>query len=266
MNLFFRELKAYRNMTVIWIMALSVLACVFLLMYPAFANDVVVSKSIISNLPPAIRNAFELSTNGFFTIYGFFAYLTTFLVLAGAVQSMNLGVNVLSKEDSGKTADFLLTKPVSRRRVFICKVLAVFSLIIVTNIIFCAVSLVTAKLVSVDSFSSHTFLLISGILFLVQMFFMALGLLLSLIIPKIKSSIVVALPTVFAFFIVGMLGSILGDDNIKYLSPFKFFDHNYIINNNNYELKFLIIDAVFVAIVIIVSYVIYIKKDIKAGS
>lgn len=266
MNIFIRELKAYRKSTLTWIASLSALVFFFLLMFPAFTNDVKTSQEILENFPLAVRSVLDISLQNFFTVYGFFAYLFTFVALAGAIQAMNLGVSIISKEDSGKTVDFLLTKPVSRARVITSKLLAASCLIVLTNIIFSLVALMTAKIVSTAAFSSKTFLLISATLLLIQIFFLALGFLFSVIIPKIKSVVTISLPTVFAFFIIGALGSILGNDNVRYVCPFKFYDPNYIIGHNAYELKFLAIEAGFVIIAIVASYAIYIKKDIKAAS
>lgn len=266
MNIFFRELRCYRKSTLIWATSFSMLAVIFLLMFPAFTNDAELSKQILSNLPLAVRAALGVSLQTFFTVYGFFAYILTFASVAGAIQAMNLGVAVLSKEESDKTIDFLLTKPVSRTRVITSKLAATVCLLLFSNVVFSSVALVSAKLISTASFSSKTFLLVSGTLLLVQIMFLALGFLLSVIIPKIKSVIAVTLPTVFTFFIIGTLGSIIGNDSVKYISPFKFYDFNYIIEHNIYEIKYLVIEAIFVVIAIVASYIIYIKKDIRAVS
>lgn len=266
MNLFWRELRANQKSTLIWTAALSILAVVFLLMFPAFTKDVEASQRILSNLPLAVRNALDISLKSFFTIYGFFAYLFTFVALAGAVQAMNLGVEMISKEDSGKTADFLLTKPISRVKVVTSKLLAAACLLMFTNVAFSMVAVITARMVTVGDFSVKTFLLISATLLLIQMMFLALGLLFSVTIPKIKSVIPVSLPTVFTFFIIGMLGSILGNANVRYITPFKFYDPNYIMANGSYELRFLIVELVFIIIAVIASFIIYLKKDIRAVS
>ena len=266
MNVFFRELKACRKSTIIWIVSLCSLVVIFLLMYPAFTSDVSKTRALMANLPVSIRNALDISLQSFFTIYGFFAYLFTFISLAGAVQAMNLGVGLISKEDSGKTVDFLLSKPISRFKVFMSKILAATSLLIVTNVIFSAVSYVTARFVSTDELDTGLFLLILATLFLIQIIFLALGVLVSMIISKIKSPISVSLPAVFSFFIIGMFGSIIGNDNVRFICPFKFYDLNYVINNNAYEIKFLVIEVIFVVIAIMTSYVIYLRKDIRAVS
>lgn len=266
MNIFFRELRAYRRSTLIWAICLSTLVVVFLSLFPAFTKDAQLAQKILANLPAVVKSALDVSLANLFSIYGFFAFLFTFTLVAGSVQAMNLGVGILSKEESGKTVDFLLSKPVSRSKVVTSKISAAFCLIFLTNIAFSSVALIMAKIVATSAFSSKTFLLISIILLFVQIFFLALGILFSVIIPKIKSAIAVTLPTVFTFFIIGMLGALLGNDNVRYISPFKFFDPNYIINHNSYEMKFLIIEIIFVIIATIASYIIYINKDIRAVS
>lgn len=266
MNIFLRELKAYRKSTAIWIVSLTVLVVVFLSMFPAFTGDVDVSRKILEKFPIAVRKALDISFQNFFSIYGFYAYLFTFVTLSGAVQAMNLGVGVISKEDSGKTADFLLTKPISRSEVITSKLFAVICLLLITNLVFSLVALIAANTVSTVTFDYKIFMLISATLLFIQIFFIAFGVLFSVVIPKVKSAISVSLPSVFTFFVIGMLGSIIGNENVRYITPFKFFNSDYIISHSAYEAKYLIIEAAFVVVTIAASYVIYIKKDVRAAS
>ena len=83
-------------------------------------------------------------------------------------------------------------------------------------------------------------------------------------IPKIKSVISVTLPTVFAFYIIGMIGDVLENDTFRYVSPFKFYDPIYIIEHASLESRYVIIEIVFVAVAIALSYLIYVKKDVQA--
>src|SRR5689334_9323162 len=109
MNVYFRELKAYRKSTIIWALSLSAIVVLFMGIYPSFTKDVAASKQALASLPEAVRNALNLSLSNFFTIFGFFGYLLNFVLLAGAIQAINLGTGIVSKEDTGKTADFLLS-------------------------------------------------------------------------------------------------------------------------------------------------------------
>lgn len=264
MNVFLREIKAYRKSTIIWTISLSLLVILFLSIYPSFTKDVEATKASLANLPEAVRNALNISFGTFFTVAGFYSYLMTFVILAGAIQAMNIGTGIISKEITDQTVDFLLTKPIARARVVTYKILAALCLLIFTNIVFVLTSFITAQIVSKASFGSSAFILISLTLFFVQLAFLALGLLFSVAFPRIKSVIAVSLPTVFAFYIISTLGAILGNAEVRYITPFKFFDTNYIIIHKNYEIRFMLIELVFIVIAVAATYAIYKKRDIRS--
>ena len=93
---------------------------------------------------------------------------------------------------------------------------------------------------------------------------MALGVIISVTVSKIKSVLPISLGTVFGFFMIGMLSSTIGDKASRFLIPFKYYDTAYIIKNSSYEVSFTIIEILFIIIAILASYVIYAKKDIHA--
>lgn len=264
MNVFLRELRTYAKSTIIWTASLCTLIVVFMSLYPAFTKDIAATRDLLSQLPETVRTAFNISLGNFFTLYGFYAYLLSFAILAGAIQAMNVGTGIISKEVSGKTADFLLSKPITRSRVVSAKLAAALAVITFTNVVFWLVSYLAAATVAEESFAVGTLFLMALTLFLVQLIFLALGALFAVTIPKIKSVVSVTLPTVFAFYIIGMIGDVLGNDNVRYISPFKFYDSLYIINNKALDTTFLIVEFVFLAVAIALSYVIYIKKDVRA--
>lgn len=266
MNIFLHELKAYRKSTIIWAVALSALVVIFIAMYPAFNKDIISTKRVLQQLPPAFRDALNISLKNFFTVLGFYAYLLNFAVLAGAVQAMNIGTGIISKEDAGKTADFLLSKPVTRSKVMVNKILAALTTLVITNLVFVTVSVIAAKAVSTTSFSLNILLMLALSLFFVQLIFLSLGTFLSVTLKRIKSVISVSLPTVFAFYVVSFIGSILNNQDIRFVTPFRYFDTDFIISHGHYDLKFLIIEAIIIVIAITTSFIIYLKKDIRAAS
>jgi ABC-2 type transport system permease protein len=265
-NVFLRELRAYRRSTLIWAASLSAIVIVFMSLYPAFASDLAAVKKLFDQFPPALLAAINLSSTAFFTINGFYGYLLTFTILAAAIQAMNIGTGVISKEVSGKTVDFLLSKPVTRSRVITAKLAAALTSIVVTDVIFWAVSYAAALVASKEPFDVATFALMSLTLLLVQLMFVALGALFAVSIPKIKSVISVTLPTVFTFFIIGAIGEVLNNDSLRYISPFKFYNTTYIITNVRLDSTFLLAEAAFLVVAIAASYAIYIRKDIRASA
>jgi ABC-2 type transport system permease protein len=70
--------------------------------------------------------------------------------------------------------------------------------------------------------------------------------------------------TVFGFFILSMLGSVIGDEAVRWISPFQYFDLPAIVKNGTYEAPYMITGAIFVLAAIVTSYIVYIKKDVHS--
>lgn len=264
MNIFLHELNAYRKSTIIWSISLILIIVLFLSFYPSFAKDAEGFKKIMEGYPKAIRDALGFNLGNFFTILGFYCFPLSFVTLCGAIQAMNLGTSIVSKEVREKTADFLLTKPVTRSMVLTSKLFAALASIIITNIVYLTAASIASFQVKTADFSFNLFLMLSLTLFFIQLIFLAIGLMLSVLVPKIKSVLTVSLATVFAFYFLGMFSDTTGEEAKRYLSPFKYFDTAYIIKHANYEAAFLIAGAVIMIIAVAASYLVYAKKDIHS--
>jgi ABC-2 type transport system permease protein len=264
MNIFLHELRAYRKSTIIWTVSLIGMVVLFLSIFPTFANDAKEYQRLLEGYPETVRKAIGLELDTVFTILGFYSYSLLYISLCGAIQAMNLGTSIVSKEVREKTADFLLTKPVTRSKIMTCKLLAAFSSLVITNIVFIVASILMVSQVSTEDYSGKGLFLIAFSLFLIQLIFLALGLIISVVVQKIKSVLTVSLSTVFAFFIISMLSSASGDVAKRYLSPFEYFDTAYIIKNSRYETSFLMVGIAIILISIVSSYLVYTKKDIHA--
>lgn len=264
MNIFLHELRAYRKSTIIWTVSLVAMVILFLSIFPSFSKDADEFQKLLEGYPEAVRKAIDLELDTVFTILGFYSYSFLYITLCGAIQAMNLGTSIVSKEVREKTADFLLTKPVTRPKIMTSKLLAALTSLIITNMVFIFASNVMASQVATEDYSSKGLFLISFSLFLIQLIFLALGLIISVVARKIKSVITVSLSTVFTFFIISMLSSASGDGAKRYLSPFEYFDTAYIIEHSRYETTFLAVGMAIILISIIASYVVYTKKDIHA--
>jgi ABC-2 type transport system permease protein len=265
MNIFIHELKTYRKTTIIWTCSLVAVVILFLSMYPAFSKNVADLKQALNNMPPAVVKVFGLNTESFLSLLGFYSFTFIYLTLCGAIQAMNLGISILSKEESGRTADFLLTKPVTRSQVMTGKLSAVFTALVLTNVTYTAAARIMASAVTSETYSVKAFYMISITLLFVQLIFASLGVFVSMVIPRLKSVTSISLGTVFVFFIISMFGSVIGDKAYRYLTPFKYFDTAYIIKHAAYEKSFIMLAIAVVVAAIVTSYLIYSQKDIPAA-
>lgn len=263
MDIFLYELKAYRKTVIIWTISITALAALYMLMFKALGSDLEQFKVFMSNLPDVMVKALNLYIGSITTLVGFFSFIFTFVVLCGAIQAMNIGTSIVSKEVRDNTADFLMTKPVSRTEILASKILAALCCLAITNIIFLGLTIPFGAAMSKD-FDIKLYLILSLSLFFVQLIFMAMGIIISVIAKKIKSVISISISTVFGFYIVGSLGSLIGEEKVRYLSPFRYFDAAYIIQNASYEASFVIVGSIFVIAAIAASFAVYLKKDIHS--
>lgn len=260
MNIFLHELKAMRRTAAIWTISLIALSALFLCIYPSVAADAEGFKKLLANYNPEIRDMLGINLDIIASILGFYSMVFSFITLCGAIQGMNLGISILSRESRERTADFLLVKPVSRKSIVSAKLLAALMTIIVTNIGFYVPTLLIVNAVKTEDYSNKLLFMINLTLFFLQIIFMAIGMVVSVFFKKLKSVLPISLGVVFGFYMVGALIS------TRYFSPFKYFDITYIIKNAGYEASYLVTAAVIVVTAIITSYIIYIKKDIHAVS
>jgi len=260
MNMYIHELKVYRKSTIVWTLSLIAVVILFMSIFPTFAKDVAVFQKYVDSLPKTLIAALGIASLDL-SVLGFYSVIFTYIMLCSSIQAMNIGLSIVSNEERGKTADFLLSKPITRQQIITSKLLAALTSIVITNIIFIAVATIVLQSVKIESFNMNTFILISLSLFLTQLIFVAMGVFISIVVKKIRSVLPISLGIVFGFFIIGMLGSVIGDDVAKYITPFKYFDPAKIIKNSAYEIQFVIITIVFVIIATVGSYVLYSKKD-----
>lgn len=264
MNMFLHELKAYRNSTIIWSLGLIAIVVLFLSLYPSFSRDAEEFMKVLEGFPEELRKAIGLSFETLATLLGFFSYSFLYIKLSGAVQAMNLGLSIISKETRDKTADFLLTKPVTRTQVITSKLFAALTSLVFTNLAFLASVMVMASFVKTEDFSEQALLMVSVTLLFIQLIFLSLGIMIAVLIPKIKSVISISLGMVFTFFILGMISSSTADKGLRYLTPFNFFDNQYIIRTLEYEGEFIFIGLSIIFTAVLTSYWIYGKKDVHS--
>lgn len=262
MNIYLHELRAYRKSTITWTCSLIAVIVLFLSLFPSVSKDFAEFSSILEGYPEGVRKALGIQIETFGTLLGFYVYIFMYITLCGAIQAMVLGTSILSKEMREKTADFLLTKPVTRTKIVTSKLLAAVTSLVITCVIYIAAAYLMALQVKTVDFDVSTFLLISLTLLFIQLMFLAIGFIISVVFSKIKAVLSVSLGTVFAFFVIGMIVAVDGEGAKRYFSPFKYFNGTYMLEHATYEASYVIAAIAIIVISIAASYFIYTKKDV----
>lgn len=264
MNVFKYELKQYKKSIIVWSIAYALFTAVIMSATPLFIDETAGMRSMIAQFPDAFREALGVDADTFLSAVGFFSYTFLYLGLVAAIQAMSLGVGIISKENRMKTADFLMSKPKKRESVYLQKLLAAVTVLAITEAVFFISATLSMIYQSGGDFNVTAFVLISLTFTFIQLMFMAIGLFLAAVIDKIKSTINVTMGVCFGFFMVGMVSAIAGSDTLRYLSPLKYFDNNYIMTNGTYETGYAVLGAALTLVLIAASFIVYVKKDIKA--
>ncbi len=134
MTLVKHELRQGRLAFWIWTASIGGLLVACLLLFPEMEGEMAEVGDIFASMG-AFTTAFGMDRLNFGTLVGFYAIeCGNVLGLGGAFYASLLAVGMLAKEEKGRTAEFLLTHPVSRRRVVTEKLAAVWIQITAMNV------------------------------------------------------------------------------------------------------------------------------------
>ncbi len=251
----------------IWAGSLAGLLLIFMALFPSFSADMAAMNQVLENFPPELKAAFGLNALDLATLEGYFGFCFVFCQLCLAIQAANYGLSLVSVEEDDLTADFLLTKPLSRPTILSSKLLAALTGLLVTDLLFWAISLASIAIFKGNAqYEPRAIALLLGSVVVFQLLFFSLGLLISLLEKKIRSVTPWSLGLAFGTYVISAFSGILGDAKLEYLSPFKHFDPGQIIQDLQYNTSLVILDVVLVIMAIGVSYWLYQKRDIASPS
>jgi ABC-2 type transport system permease protein len=200
------------------------------------------------------------------TPMGAYAFLTSFVLMACAVNGMKLGLGIITKEYMNWTTDFLFTKPHSRSKIYVSKLLAAVSAVIITGAAYFAASLASFTTATKGSFDFRIFALIALSVIFMQLLFLAFGMLAGVLFPHIRTPIIISVGTAFVTYVFGAFSRKMSIAAVGYFSPYIYFDNVQTIINNGYRIGYMILFIVLSMIFIIAGYQIFCKKDVMPAS
>jgi ABC-2 type transport system permease protein len=251
---------------VTWSVAVAALILVFVSLFSSFAQDAALLNEMMARFPEELLAAFGMTGVDLSTILGYFSLAFLFVQVCLAIQAANYGFSLVSVEEREWTADFLLAKPVGRSQVLTSKLLAALSALIITDIVVWVASFLFINLFKGDATyetSSLLLLLLSVVPF--QLFFLAVGLVISLLVKRVRSVTPYAMALAFGMYVLSAFGDLLGEVALEKITPFKHFEPNYIIQHAAYDLPLVLISISAIVISLLGSYVLYTRRDIPSA-
>ncbi len=262
MNIIKRELRANLKSMIIWSISIAFLVTVWMIEFESFANNPYIDD-FMKSIPEGILSAMGMSNLDISSLDGFIGTISLYLYLLLGIQAVLLGSSIISKEERDKTAEYLFTLPVSRKKVIGSKIISAILNLIILNIITASSMLISTVSYNKEvDFYRFIALMFLGV-FIIQLIFLSIGMLVAAVDKRYKKSGNISVGILMLTFIIASLINMVDSlDFLKYITPFKYFDASYILNEKSLEPIFILISLVIIISGIIGTLIIYPKRDL----
>ncbi|MBQ6230616.1 MAG: ABC transporter permease subunit [Eubacterium sp.] len=262
MTILKREILSQKFTILIWGLAIGLMVAVCIFIYPEMSKQMDQINDMMSSMG-SFTKAFGMDKMDFGTLTGYYAVeCGNMLGIGGAFFAAILGVSALMKEERDRTAEFLLTHPVSRTKVITQKLISVFVSIIIMNTIVLICSIIPLLIIKGDV--DWGLVLLFHLAFLILQFEIA-GICFGVSAFIWKFGIGIGIGIAAVFYFMNIISNITADAKaLKYITPFGYTDGSFIVNSHSLEGKYIFPGMGFMIVGIVIAYVKYTKKDIRA--
>ena len=262
--MFKREIKINLKSFIIWTSILIGLFLVVFLVYPSIVNseNMEMMDEMMEMFPKEMLKAFNMDISSIDTAFG---WLKTegfvFVLLITGVYSGILGSNILLKEESDKTIEYLNSVPVTRKKIVLTKILCG---ILYITLMIAIVGLFNFIGLSLSGdFDKKSYLLLSITPIFSSIVIFAVCLFLSTFTHKTKKTMGISLGIVFASYFLQIISE-MGESTefLKYISIFTISDIRNVIINVSINPLMVILSIGITAIFMGLTIVHYEKKEL----
>lgn len=255
------ELRQGKISFLIWTASIGFLLAICIFLFPEMKGEMEGVSDIFGSMG-SFTAAFGMDQLNFGTLIGFYTVeCGNILGLGGAFFASLCAVNTLSKEEKERTAEFLLTHPVSRVRIVTEKLIAVFIQITAMNLIIYALSVGSVTMIGEDIPWKELNLLhlayyilqleLAGICFGISAFMR-------------KGSVGVGLGIAAMMYFLNLIANITeAAEFLKYITPFGYCEGADLITNGSLNESMLLTGTAICIAGILTAYLKYTRKDIR---
>ena len=255
------ELRQGKTMFFVWTAAISFLLAVCVFLFPEMKGEMDGISDLFSSMG-SFTAAFGMDKLNFGTLTGYYAIeCGNVLGLGGAFYAALCAVGILAKEEKNRTAEFLLTHPVSRVRIITEKLIAVLIQITAMDLIVYAIAVGSMTVIGENVPWKEINLLhlayyilqveLAGICFGISAFMR-------------KGSVSLGLGIAAIMYFLNLIANIADvAEFLKYITPYGYCEGADIVAGGSLDGNLVAIGIVIGMLGIIAAYVKYTKKDIQ---
>ena len=260
LTLLMHEIKRNKVSLIVWSAVLAFMLGVCIMIYPEMQTQMGDLSQMFADMG-AFSDAFGMDQLNFGEFMGYFGVeCGNTLGIGGALLGAIIGIGALAKEERDKTAEILLTMPVSRVRIVTEKLLFSVIHILIVNVAVFAVCMLGTLAISVDANYGQMTLILISYLFM-QLEIMAITFGISAFLKR--GGLGIGIGIGFGLYFMSILANLTDElEFLKYLTPFGFADSGHIISEGGLEPISLTVGIIFSVAGIALAYYQYNKKDI----
>ncbi len=260
MTLIKHELRQGKVTLMIWTAVIAFMLALCVLIYPEMETQMGDVSTMFAEMG-SFSAAFGMDRLNFGEFMGFFGVeCGNILGLGGAFFSALLGISILSKEEREQTAEFLLTHPVSRRKVVMRKYISIMIQVLSLNIVVIAVTLLSMQIIG-ESLDNRPLFLLFLAYYVLQVEVASVCFGISAFLSH--GGMGVGLGMAALLYFLNIIANLTEDAKfLKYITPFGYTEGADIIADECLNMEYLSVGLVFTVIGIGAGFYRYCKKDI----
>lgn len=260
MTLVKHELRQGKISFMIWTASIGLLLVICIFLFPEMKDQMEDVSDVFASMG-SFTAAFGMDRLNFGTLIGFYGVeCGNVLGLGGAFFASFCAVGTLSKEEKDRTAEFLLTHPVSRVRIITEKLAAVFVQIMVMNLIIYVLSIGSIAAIG-EEIPWKELNLMHLAYFLLQIELAGICFGISAFVRK--GSVGTGLGIAAMMYFLNLVANITESaEFLKYITPFGYSEGADIVENGCLDGTMVGIGLLFGLIGVVAAYLKYCKKDI----
>jgi ABC-2 type transport system permease protein len=265
MNIFIREMKSQKISLILWCFGMFVMVGSGMAKYGAYAKSGQSINALLDQFPKAVQTMLGIGSFDLSKATGFYGVLYLYLIVMATIHAVMLGSNIISKEERDRTSEFLFVKPISRASVISSKLSASILSLIILNLVTLLSSLVVVGYYNKNGSATHDILVLMAGMFVTQLIFLSIGTAFSAISRKPKSTTSASTGVLLLTFILYTAININSKlENLRYFTPYKYFDAKDIMAGGKLDPVFVILSAAIFASLLFATYGFYTKRDLAA--
>lgn len=260
MTIYIKELKQSFKSLCIWTASIAFMMLVCVLLFPEMKGEMDSVSSIFANMG-GFTAAFGMDKLSFGQLMGFYGIeCGNVLGIGGGFFAALAGISVLANEEKERTAEFLLTHPISRVSIIAQKLLSVLTQVVILNIVVVAVSLISAAVIN-ESFEMKEFILLHVAYLIMQLEISCICFGISAFIRR--GSIGIGLGLALAFYFMNLVCNMTEQaEFLRYITPYAYAEASNIISEGKLDTVLIVIGIIIAVIGAVVGFIKYTKKDI----